>query len=643
LPNIRPGAPNNGIPTFPAIPISLPTGYIVEDSNGNIEQVAYGNQINGSGLTDAQAPTWPTTVGATVATTHLVWENLGPWKPGITAKTDPGTPPDLISGNCMAVTDIGQNNIWDGNSANVQSAVNGPSYMRGTFSIPFPGAISGNTCVMDLPDQYGNGQCWWGGDEFSNGGPPYMATNGLQVSASGGGTAWVGDYAVVSLDDATPQHYNNFQGMSQGTFFWVTSGNVANVIDPWGVTANGGAIYGHPSVRPCNGVPLIVSPGAFHEFHYDDTEQWMITQVDCPILAASTVNLVASSNPTVFGTPLNLMATVTGDGTIPTGTVVFSDDGNQIATISLAKGSANYSTSTLKVGQHIITASYSGDGSYAAGTSTLVETIQPAASISPSPIVVSPATLASGTVGTTYNQTISASGGNAPYQFVISSGALPPGLSLSAIGQLSGTPATTGSSTFTVTASDSSTVPSKGSATYTLIVYAPSNSPSALTITITPTSAVAMAVSPGGAVSFDFNVTPSSGTFPSPVGLSVTGLPPGATATINPSIIPVHSAGGPLSVSIQTSAASAFRSSEIKSALALLFMPFLGIGICRTRSRSSWIANQFSTIILMGLVLCGLMGCGVSGTIPSSIPYTIKITAISGDVTQSTTVTLTVN
>lgn len=48
-------------------------------------------------------------------------------------------------------------------------------------------------------------------------------------------------------------------------------------------------------------------------------------------------------------------------------------------------------------------------------------------------------------------------GGTAPYTFAVASGALPPGLTLSASGLLSGTPTASGQFTFTVSATDSTT------------------------------------------------------------------------------------------------------------------------------------------------------------------------------------------
>lgn len=71
-----------------------------------------------------------------------------------------------------------------------------------------------------------------------------------------------------------------------------------------------------------------------------------------------------------------------------------------------------------------------------------------------SPIVLSPATLSGATVGTAYSQTVSASGGTAPYTFAVVSGTLPAGLTLEATGLLHGTPTTAGNSPFTLKATD---------------------------------------------------------------------------------------------------------------------------------------------------------------------------------------------
>lgn len=91
-------------------------------------------------------------------------------------------------------------------------------------------------------------------------------------------------------------------------------------------------------------------------------------------------------------------------------------------------------------------------------------------------ITISPSTLPAATLHAAYSQTITATGGTAPYTYApVSSAALPPGLTLSSSGVLSGTPTTNGSYTFGVTATDSTTGqgPYPKTATYTVTVSAP--------------------------------------------------------------------------------------------------------------------------------------------------------------------------
>lgn len=85
-----------------------------------------------------------------------------------------------------------------------------------------------------------------------------------------------------------------------------------------------------------------------------------------------------------------------------------------------------------------------------------------------SAITVNPATLPNGSIGASYSQTMTASGGTAPYTFSFS-GALPNGLMLNpATGELSGNPTATGSFNFSVTATDANSC--TGSRSYTVVI-----------------------------------------------------------------------------------------------------------------------------------------------------------------------------
>ena len=75
-------------------------------------------------------------------------------------------------------------------------------------------------------------------------------------------------------------------------------------------------------------------------------------------------------------------------------------------------------------------------------------------------LTLSPLTLPNGTQGTAYSQTVTASGGTAPYTYSVTVGALPAGLSLnSSTGVISGTPTGSGTSNFTIGATDWSAIP----------------------------------------------------------------------------------------------------------------------------------------------------------------------------------------
>ena len=130
-------------------------------------------------------------------------------------------------------------------------------------------------------------------------------------------------------------------------------------------------------------------------------------------------------------------------------------------------------------------------------------------------ITVSPSTLPNSLINVSYSQAVSASGGAAPYTFVITTGVLPPGLSLNSnTGDITGTPSTTGVFTFTVTATDANGC--TGSQIYTVTISCP-------TITLSP------AILPNGTVgtSYTQTIVASGGTAPYSYSITAGALPPG--------------------------------------------------------------------------------------------------------------------
>src|SRR5262249_14610224 len=88
--------------------------------------------------------------------------------------------------------------------------------------------------------------------------------------------------------------------------------------------------------------------------------------------APTSTTLTSSVNPSVYGQSVTFTATVTagaGLGT-PTGTVTFKDGGTAIGSGTLdAMGHATFTTTTLTVGSHSITAMYLGNTNLAPSTS----------------------------------------------------------------------------------------------------------------------------------------------------------------------------------------------------------------------------------------------------------------------------------
>jgi hypothetical protein len=137
-------------------------------------------------------------------------------------------------------------------------------------------------------------------------------------------------------------------------------------------------------------------------------------------------------------------------------------------TFSGANGSAPYTwsiTSGSVSGLAMTTNGILTGTPTAAGTNTF--TVQLADSIgfstnsqfvlvvaSNAPAITTASPLTNGTIGAAYAQTFAASGGTAPYTWVVASGSLPAGMSLNTAGVLSGTPTTNGTSTFTVQVAD---------------------------------------------------------------------------------------------------------------------------------------------------------------------------------------------
>ena len=89
--------------------------------------------------------------------------------------------------------------------------------------------------------------------------------------------------------------------------------------------------------------------------------------------AGTSVTVASSANPSMLGGSVTFAATVSSTAGTPGGTVQFRIDGTDVGTpVALdAAGKASYTTSTLAVNNHTVTAVYGGAANYAASTNSL--------------------------------------------------------------------------------------------------------------------------------------------------------------------------------------------------------------------------------------------------------------------------------
>jgi hypothetical protein len=162
--------------------------------------------------------------------------------------------------------------------------------------------------------------------------------------------------------------------------------------------------------------------------------------------------------------------------------------------------------------------------------------------------------------------------------------------------------------------------------------------------------APAQSIQPGSAAQFNLVVNPLGGSYNNPVTLSATGLPPGATVSFTPTAVTPGSAGAASVMSIQTTTGLARlarpgpRPQSSVPLLALLAgLPLLGLAGSFRRVRTAterWVIVGLVALALLPML--ALSGCGGGYFGPAPQTYTITVTGTSGSLTESTTISLTV-
>jgi hypothetical protein len=235
------------------------------------------------------------------------------------------------------------------------------------------------------------------------------------------------------------------------------------------------------------------------------------------------------------------------------------------------------------------------------------------------PLVITTSSFPAGQIGVPYSQTLTASGGVAPYSWLLAVGPLPPGLALNN-GIISGTPlGPLGATTFTLQVTDSSPPPA-------LVVQ------KAFTITIALTLTITSVPLPGGTVGVPYSQTlaGSGGTPPYTWSVSSGALPPGLQLNASTGVITgTPNSTGPNLFTVTLTDSTGLTAQQQQN---ITIVPALSIA---TGNLSATFGTAFSQTLTAAGGTPPYTWSIVSGTLPTGLQLTSGV--ISGTPTTSGT------
>jgi hypothetical protein len=376
--------------------------------------------------------------------------------------------------------------------------------------------------------------------------------------------------------------------------------------------------------------------------------------VVAPTKPATTTTVLASATQLTTGQTLTLsigVAPQTGSGT-PTGTVSVLDGQTQIGSATLVASAASYATSTLAVGSHSLTISYSGDSNFAASTSNaVIVTVSAPSKVGTSTALSASATQINSGASVTFTAKVSPqSGQGTPTgtatfldgQTQVGSSALTSGSA-----QFSTSSLAAGTHSISASYSGDSNYSASTSSVATITV---SNAPQP---DFTLTSATSLTVDAGKSGTLLLTVTPENG-FKSTLSFACSNLPSGATCAFNPqSVTPVGAAvystmtiNVPKSAASQAQRASAAAPPQARTQFALaLFISMAMFGFVAGKGKRQSLAPILAGSLALAAILLAVSCAGYASNDPqpTAQTYTITVTASgSGAPTHAENITLTV-
>ncbi|HXO38440.1 MAG TPA: Ig domain-containing protein, partial [Candidatus Acidoferrum sp.] len=447
-----------------------------------------------------------------------------------------------------------------------------------TTSGPLPAGISGVTYTTSLNSFGGNAPVTWA--VASGGLPPGLTLDSFTGIISGTPTAsGLFNFSVSLTDTSAPTPSVAFRNLSitivtpvvittttladgvVGSPYTQTlaaTGGDANY--SWSVSS--GTLPAGLTLSPSgviSGTPASVTSGTSFVVQVQDTgtpqqtkTQTLIIRIAAPLVVATAPTLPDA----IVGVPYSTTLQTTG-GTAPVSWSVIAGAlpaGLQLSPAGVISGTptAPSPTATSALGPANTFTAQVQDSASPSQITSIVLSLHVA-----TPLSVGTLTLPDGRTGSPYLQTLTSSGGTGAVTWVVISGALPPGLSLSTGGVITGTPTTANilGSTFTVQATDSGSPSQSAPRTLTLRVAAPlvittGSLPGAkYGVAFTQTLAASGGISP-----YVWSLAAGSGSLPTGLTLSATGVLSG-TPTANGTFsftVQVADVGGPQQVATKS-------------------------------------------------------------------------------------------
>ena len=344
--------------------------------------------------------------------------------------------------------------------------------------------------------------------------------------------------------------------------------------------------------------------------------------------ATQTITFTQPASPVTYGgAPITLVASANSQ--LP---VTFAVTGP-----AMANGSILTITGAGTVG---ITASQTGNPTYAAATpvmrSMTVNQQPTITSVSASPSVATP--LQTVTLTATVAATIAGTPATPTGTVIFLDNGVQLGAAVNVVNGAATltVPSLPSGATDSITATysgDGNFLPSVSSTSATVTV-------ASLDFSFTNTGTTAYTTAPGSVATYSFGLSPHYGSYAGSVNFTVAGLPAGAMASFTPSTVAVGSGATPVVMTVQTSSATAHTRNPFGRGivLAFLFLPF----VAKRSVREKLKGRMLLMMLMMAGMTATLTGCGSTNgfTLQSPQTYTLTVTATSGMLQHSQTVTL---